>query len=291
MAALGEVAGAESGRVAKWTNGKEPPPKRETCDNMAAAVGLDADELWASAAWARPKLHDDERRELVRQYRAIDHELAALRERLAKVTAERDGAIAALRSPEVEARVAALVNDERAKEKATRQGRAWDSLLRLTARVAETWPAESESERATRSIRGQEAEARGESVEPFRRGPDVAPVGYETATRVVEWLVAVLSTAAQGPDRGRRLLDTLRRFGDVKDWEARSRLLDSFAGSVEATYVMAWRAGAGPDTRPMPEVGLLGSESVDERRASEHAKFREEWRRFEAWGERPDPPE
>lgn len=106
-------------------------------------------------------------------------------------------------------------------------------------------------------------------------------------TRVPPQTVADLGAAQP---RGRLLLDTLRRFGDVKDWEARSRLLESFAGAVEAAYVMAWRAGAGPDTRRMPEVELLGCESVDERRTREHGELQENFRRVMVWLGATEPP-
>lgn len=277
--AKGAGSSVEPTTVRGWTAAtSNTPPSPKYCDAIARVLGVPASEVHRRAAWARIRARrtsgaDEERS-------AIDAALAALRQDLLRVTAERDTANAALRSPEVDARVAAQVNEQRAKEKATREGRAWDALLRLTRQLADTQRPETELERAVRLANIDQAEERGESVEQFEMGPDVVPHDHEPATRVVEALVAVLGTATDGKDQGRRLLFTLLRFGQVKDWVARRVLLDSFAGAVEAAYVMACRAQLGPDTRPMSEVGDLGSESVDERRASAHATLLERLHRF-----------
>lgn len=62
QAKLAEKIGKSTGAVSQFETAHRPPPK-ETCDAIAAALGLPPERLWLHAAWGR--LEPDEREALL----------------------------------------------------------------------------------------------------------------------------------------------------------------------------------------------------------------------------------
>lgn len=239
MSQLGEPAGAESGRVTRWTNGTEPPPDRVTCDKLAATLGTSAAELWARAAWARPKFHDDERAELVRQFEAVEAQVAALRGGLAAMTAERDNALAALHNPDIAAKVEAIVQQRTVDRLATRAGRVWAALEASVRGLAAVCPDPSQ-----------------QHVPGWDRDDELLPLPGDIESATIETLVALIETA-RTDDGGVQLFRALHRFSMLASVPARRCLLASFAAAVEATTFPIAAPKPWESAEPSPEATTL----------------------------------
>lgn len=260
--------------VEAWFAGRFVPDD-DVCRTLATMAGDDIDHVLTLAAYQRLPPAVGERVE-----HAHAAEVATLRAELAEVTAQRDRAVAALSSPEVRDRVGATVERMVRDLLATRDGRAWEAL---NVEIAEIWPPEPEEASRARLRPFSEAIAGGEPPPDIApRDSRYAPMYFETATRIVEALVAVFATARRGPDNGRALRDMLLDFVLVDDVKARQSLLTSFSASVRA--VVSMRPGYDPELRdaqllglvaplprledglPMPEAELLRLDSIRGRR-------------------------